>query len=179
MSQTIVVVAFYSRTGATEHVATIAAVGAVQARAGIRMRRLADVDAEAAIATHPDASEHLRRMHREYVAPREADIIAAHGLILGSPDDVGPASPEWAPFFEMLARLHAEGKLLGKVGAAVGGGPQAQVFGAALGQVGFTTIPPASADAFASADDAASSAVTLGRQVVSLAETLKAPKVAS
>jgi NAD(P)H dehydrogenase (quinone) len=176
MSQTIVVVAFYSRTGSTEHVATLAAVGAVQARAGIRMRRLADPDPEAAIAAHADAAEHLRRMHREYVAPREADILAAHGLILGSPEGVEPGSPEWAPFFDMLARLHAEGKLLGKVGAAVGGGPQAQVFGTALGQVGFTTIPPASPDAFASMDEAASSAVALGRQVVALAEALEAPK---
>jgi flavodoxin len=171
MPQTIVVVAFYSRSGTTERLATSAAVGAVQARAGIRMRRVPDVDAAAALERHPDAREDLLRMQKEYVAPREADILATNALIVGSPSDLDPSSGEWSPLFALLAQLHADGKLLGKVGAAVG--PRADVFAAALGQVGFTVVPPTVPDEGASEDDAVARAVALGRQVVALADTVK------
>jgi len=50
VAQTIVVVTFYSRGGTTERLATAAAVGAVQMRAGIRMRRVPDADPAAALA---------------------------------------------------------------------------------------------------------------------------------
>ena len=42
MSQPIVLVIFYSRCGSTEKLALAAAVGAVQSRAAIRLRRVAD-----------------------------------------------------------------------------------------------------------------------------------------
>jgi flavodoxin len=173
MPQTIVVVTFYSRAGATEKVATAAAVGAVQMRAGIRMRRMPDTDPAATLQRYPEAREHLRRMHREYVAPKEADLLAANALVVGSPSDLGPTSGEWAPLFAMLAKLKADGKLLGKVGAAVG--PQADAFAAVLGQLGFTTVPPSATDAAAADDDGVTRAVALGRQVVSLAHTLQVP----
>src|SRR6186713_3224858 len=68
MAQTIVVVTFYSRGGTAERLATAAAVGAVQMRAGIRMRRVPDPDPAAALARFPEHREELRRMHKEYIA---------------------------------------------------------------------------------------------------------------
>jgi hypothetical protein len=91
VAQTIVVVTFYSRGGTTERLATVAAVGAVQMRAGIRMRRVPDPDPAAALAQFPEHREQLRRMHKEYVAPREADLVAADVLVVASPADVPPS----------------------------------------------------------------------------------------
>jgi hypothetical protein len=58
----------------TEKLALAAAVGAVQARANIRMRRLPDNSAE--------INETLARMRREYVAPMPADAIWADAVII-------------------------------------------------------------------------------------------------
>jgi hypothetical protein len=56
-----VLIIFSSSTGATEALALAAAVGAVQARANIRLRRLPDQSA--------GNGEDLIRMRREYVPP--------------------------------------------------------------------------------------------------------------
>jgi len=174
MAQTIVLVTFYSRGGATEKLATAAAVGAVQARAGIRMRRLPDADLESTLDRFPSSREHLHRMQKEYVAPRQADILAADVLIFGTPPDLTETSSEWAPLFTMLETLQAEGKLHGKVGAAVGDGDAIDAFTAALGQLGL--IPAGSAESKGAAGaplDYVERAVALGRQAVAVAEARK------
>lgn len=161
-----VVVTFYSRSGATERLATAAAVGAVQARAGIRMRRLPDADPGAVIANHPAAADDLRRMHLEYVGPRDADILAADALVIGLASDVGPEAPECAPFVDMLRKLHGDGKLAGKV-AAVVHGDERGALATLLGDVGFTVVRPD-----ASVADPLARAVDLGRKVVAAAKPL-------
>jgi len=174
MAQTIVVITFYSRSGATEKLATAAAVGAVQARAGIRMRRLPDADLETTLERFPASREHLHRMQKEYVPPREADILAADVLICGTPSDLSASSPEWAPYFTMLDKLKAEGKLHGKVGAPVGEGPAIDAFASALGQLGLIPVSPAEPTNGAGvAFDEVGRAVALGRQAVAVAEALK------
>jgi hypothetical protein len=70
-----VLVIFHSCSGATEKIALAAAVGAVQARANIRMRRLPDNSTE--------SNETLSRMRREYVAPTAADTLWADAVIIG------------------------------------------------------------------------------------------------
>ena len=70
-----VLVIFESCSGSTETVALAAAVGAVQARASIRMRRLPDNSAE--------SNETLERMRREYVAPTPADTAWADAVFIG------------------------------------------------------------------------------------------------
>lgn len=70
-----VLVIFHSCSGATEKIALAAAVGAVQARANIRMRRLPDNSTE--------STETLSRMRREYVAPTPADTLWADAVIIG------------------------------------------------------------------------------------------------
>ena len=70
-----VLVIFESCSGTTEKLALAAAVGAVQARANIRMRRMPD--------NSPESGETLSRMRREYVAPTPADTAWADAVIIG------------------------------------------------------------------------------------------------
>ena len=167
MAQTIVVVTFYSRGGTTERLATVAAVGAVQMRAGIRMRRVPDPDPAAALAQFPGHREQLRRMHKEYVAPREADVVAADVLVVASPADVPPTSPEWQAYVDLLTRLHAEGKLRRKVAAVVDNGPSAAAFSTELERLGLSVVTaPTERDELARA-------MALGRAAVTAAQAMK------
>ena len=167
MAQTIVVVTFYSRGGTTERLATVAAVGAVQMRAGIRMRRVPDPAPAAALAQFPEHREQLRRMHKEYVAPREADLVAADVLVVASPADVPPTSPEWQAYVDLLTRLHAEGKLRRKVAAVVDNGPSAAAFSTELERLGLSVVTaPTERDELARA-------MALGRAAVNAAQAMK------
>src|SRR6185369_4801985 len=65
-----VLVIFYSCSGETEKLALAAAVGAVQARGSIRLRRLTDEGEDI-----PECKEALKRMRREYVPPAQADVM--------------------------------------------------------------------------------------------------------
>ena len=69
-----VLVIFSSCTGATEKLALAAAVGAVQARASIRLRRLPDQS--------PGNGEDLIRLRREYVPPTVRDTAWADAVIV-------------------------------------------------------------------------------------------------
>ena len=78
MTPVNVLVIFCSRSGLTEKLALAAAVGAVQARANIRIRRLPSSGEESA-----EYNEHLARMRREYVPPTSADAMWADAVIIG------------------------------------------------------------------------------------------------
>src|SRR5215831_10730701 len=73
-----ILVIFYSCCGQTEKLALAAAVGAVQARANIRLRRLPDSGEQI-----PECSETLARMRREYVPPTHTDVVWADAVIIG------------------------------------------------------------------------------------------------
>ena len=94
-SQPIVLVIFQCQTGETEALALKAAVGAVQSRALIRLRRLPDfglvVDTEA-----------LLRMRKEYVPPTEKDILGADAIILVAAP--GASDTPWGPWLELIRR---------------------------------------------------------------------------
>jgi NAD(P)H dehydrogenase (quinone) len=121
MSQPIVLVIFYSRSGTTEKLALAAGVGAVQERALIRLRRLPDVDPQRVIEQFPESTDALVRMQREYVAPAETDLLAADAIIFAMPPDL-KTSEDWKPHLDMLAKLRTEGKLEGRLVAALNGG---------------------------------------------------------
>jgi len=106
------VVVFYSRYGDTEKAALAAGVGAVQARANIRLRRLADSAAAETIAKDARWQEHQERMKADYIAPRPIDIEWADLLILAAPKD---ATAEMEAFLDSLANC------AGKVAAPVSG----------------------------------------------------------
>lgn len=82
-----VVVVFYSRYGATEQLALAAGVGAVQAHANIRLRRVKDLADAETIARDPRWVENLERMNRDYIAPREIDVDWAEVLLVASCPD--------------------------------------------------------------------------------------------
>ena len=121
MSQPIVLVIFYSRSGATEKLALAAGVGAVQERALIRLRRLPDLDPQRVIEQFPESREALVRMHKEYVPPAETDLLAADAIIFAMPHDL-KTSEDWKPHLDMLTRVRAEGRLEGKLVAALSPG---------------------------------------------------------
>jgi hypothetical protein len=105
MQDVNVLVVFYSRFGTTERLALAAAVGAVQSRANIRLRRLADAADETTIAGVPGWRENRDRMNREYVTPRESDVRWADAILLGIPS----GSAEAALWFEWLETLRRNG----------------------------------------------------------------------
>jgi hypothetical protein len=114
MSQPVVLITFSCQTGDTERLALSAAVGAIQGRALIRLRRLPDSEAAG-------NTETLLRMRKEYVPPTEGDILGADVVILVSHSDTIPSAAPWADFLSLLRKLRADGKLLNKLGAATGG----------------------------------------------------------
>jgi flavodoxin len=144
-TQPSVVVAFSSRCGATERIAHAAAVGAVNARALPRLRRLAD-DGRAA---PPECADTLRRMQKEYVPPTEKDIAAAPALVIVPTAGMTPASEAWQPFMAMLDRLAAAGTLTGKVAGVIDAGDSQTVanFSSALSARGFALITADGRDA--------------------------------
>jgi NAD(P)H dehydrogenase (quinone) len=170
MAAVTVLVTFYSRGGETETLAHAAAVGAVQGRALIRLRRIADLDPQATLARYPASSESLHRMSKEYVAPKEADVLAADALILASPADVDAASDEWAPYFALLARLHADGKLAGKAAAVIPNGATSDSFTAMLERFGLLRVT------YAAGPDDVNGAMALGRQAAAAATRPAAPR---
>jgi hypothetical protein len=149
MSQPIVLVTFSCQTGDTERLALSAAVGAVQARALIRLRRIPDVD-------QGSQNTEVVRMRKEYVAPAEADVLGADALILAASADANVLSAPWQEFLNLLLRLGSEGRLGRKVGASIGG------ISPALAGLGFLTVTQLSSDPLA-----------LGRSVAEMVRTLK------
>jgi NAD(P)H dehydrogenase (quinone) len=77
-----VVVIFYSRYGQAEALALAAAVGAIQARGNVRIRKIPEIAAQAAIEADPRWRENLDRMTQEYIAPRDLDLEWADVLVL-------------------------------------------------------------------------------------------------
>src|SRR6266516_5048569 len=100
---THVLVVFYSRCGTTEKLALAAAVGAVKARADIRLRRLTDVTEVA------QCRDEIARMRKEYVAPAEGDILWADAIIFVLPPELDASSAECAVYVDLLRRLNKAG----------------------------------------------------------------------
>ena len=100
---THVLVVFYSRCGTTEKLALAAAVGAVQARADIRLRRLTDVTEVA------QCRDEIARMRKEYVAPAEGDVLWADAIIFLLPPELDASSAECAVYLDLLRRLNKAG----------------------------------------------------------------------
>ena len=107
--QPVVLITFHCQNGETEKLALSAAVGAVQGRALIRLRRLTDMGMVV-------DNDELLRMRKEYVPPTEKDILGADALIVVAPPDFSESSLHWRPYLELLRRLAP----INKVGAFIG-----------------------------------------------------------
>jgi len=156
-----VVVIFYSRSGKTESLALAAGVGAIQARANIRLRKVSG------IADSQNAES-------EYIAPREIDLDWADMLVLAIPSD----APD-----EMNRYLGSLKDLSGKIAApftsrAIAHGekdPALLALYAAAGRAGMMVVPaPAEAAA-----DAVQATRTHVRRVAEIARALKTHRAAS
>jgi multimeric flavodoxin WrbA len=162
-----VVVIFQSKVGltgfaSTEQLALAAAVGAVQGRANIRLRRLPDA------AISPAANEGTT----EYVAPRESDAVWADAIIVGMPAGPGSLSIGFERYFHSLDALRRQGKLEGKIGASFTQGFEAEPLMAAMRHAGLTTLP----EPPETRDPAAPTAARLqGRRVAEAVRARRAP----
>lgn len=107
---TEVLLIFHCRDGQTESLALAAAVGSVQSRANIRLRRLRDCS-----QPEGEPGPEFARMCREYVPPTEADLLRANAIVFAAAPDFEPSAPEWAPCVDLLHNLGSAGKLSGKV----------------------------------------------------------------
>jgi hypothetical protein len=105
-----VLVVFYSCSGVTEKLALAAAVGAVQARGSIRMRRLTDSGEDI-----PECRDSLARMRREYVPPTPADVTWADAVVVGMKETIAGVvkttgeATEWGRRITMETRAFKEG----------------------------------------------------------------------
>jgi hypothetical protein len=175
--QHVVVVAFSSRCGATEHLALSAAVGAVQARALIRMRRLSDVDNS---ETPPagDCADTLARMRKEYVPPTEADLLGADAFVFAPSAGMTVASDDWTEFLALLTRLALEGKLTGKAVTIVdvGSEPTLLSFQALMLRLGLIVVPPDGRQPQIATPPASERATWQGRAVGNVAKALRAAR---
>jgi NAD(P)H dehydrogenase (quinone) len=170
MQDVNVVVVFHSRTGTTERLALTAAVGAVQGRANIRLRRLPDPADGALVESVPEWKENRARMDMEYVAPRDADAEWADAILIGvadSAEGIAALSADAERYFDSLAALRAQGKLEGKIGASFTRGLATASLYAAMCRAGLITVPPMPDP------DALEAARLQGRRVADMARSLR------
>ncbi len=172
MSPITVMIAFYSIRGSTERLATAAAVGAVQGRARIRLRRMPDAGSLETIRGFPEFRESLERMRKEYVGPTESDVIASDALVFGVPGDFAAESGEWKGYLDVLARLGSQGKLRGKVGVALGSEPGLAAFSRAIAPLALAAPRLGASLAEEVPNDDVARAIALGRRVAAAARSL-------
>jgi NAD(P)H dehydrogenase (quinone) len=158
-------IVFYSRYGNAERLALAAAVGAIRARANIRLRRVADLADAATIEADAAWRENLARMNMDYVVPRPADPVWADVIVLATPAD-SPAALE-----TYLATLPSIGPMGGKIGAPLAPGNRESALKpiyAAAAWAGLIVVPGALAGG-----DPTSGARAFGERVIQMAHALK------
>ena len=180
MPSSNVLIVFYSRCGSTEKLAATAAVGAVQARAAIRLRRIPDAD------SHDDAGDcedAISRMRREYVAPAERDLVWSDAIVFAAPDKGGARSGDWKSCLTLLGRLRDEGKLDGKLAVVLNPASQSEnrsrpstSLSVSILELGFIVLPPSPERPDDHGDSAVHRALIQGRRVAAVARDLKSGK---
>jgi NAD(P)H dehydrogenase (quinone) len=165
MSDVNVLVVFYSKHGTTEKLALAAGLGAIQARANIRLRRVADLADRQTIEASPQWRDNVDRMNRDYVAPRPADPAWADVIVLSTPR---ASCAEIEGYCSLLAVGDA---MAGKIAAPlISDGDVAAlrpVYAAAAG-AGLIVAPPPRASG-----DPLAAARAFGQQVTQMARSLK------
>ena len=180
MPSSNVLIVFYSRCGSTEKLAATAAVGAVQARAAIRLRRIPDADSHAGAGDCEDA---ISRMRREYVAPAERDVVWADAIVFAAPDRGGARSGDWKSCLTLLGRLRDAGKLDGKLAVVLNPASRSEnrsrpstSLSASILELGFIVLPPSPDRPDDRGDSPVHRALIQGRRVAAVARDLKSGK---
>jgi NAD(P)H dehydrogenase (quinone) len=117
---TKILIAFYSRNGATEALANAVAEGAQAAGAEVRLRRAREVVGPETIAHVPGWAATAERMNATYPAPTEDDAVWADAIVFGTPTRFGAPASELRAYIDSLGGVWFQGKLNGKAGAAFG-----------------------------------------------------------
>ena len=182
MPSSNVLIVFYSRCGSTEKLAATAAVGAVQARAAIRLRRIPDADSQ---DDSGDCQDAMVRMRREYVAPAERDVVWADAIVFAAPDKGGARSGDWKSCLTLLGRLRDEGTLDGKLAVVLNPASRSEnrsrastSVSASILELGFIVLPPSPERPEDRGDSAVHRALIQGRRVAAVARDLKSGKSA-
>jgi hypothetical protein len=164
MEEINVLVTFCSRTGATERIALAAALGAVQARAKIRLRWPREEADDQAVDAVPGWRENRVRMAREYIAPREIDVLWADAMVIAVPAREGP---ELKPHLATMASLQSSGKLNGKLMTVLARDSAIVSMYAALAELDLILVPAGRAAG------EVEGARLLGRRLTEVARALK------
>lgn len=127
-----VLVVFYSCCGETERLASTAAVGAVQARANIRLRRIPDLGAD----VPSECADVLERMRQGYIPPSPVDVRWADAVVFLSSDDTG----HWPGLMDMFVGSGDGDALAGKV--ALVPDPTPSALRSAIASMGWTVLDP-------------------------------------
>jgi NAD(P)H dehydrogenase (quinone) len=114
---TKILIAFYSRTGATEALALQIAAGAEAAGGEVRLRSAREVVGPEVMAHVPGWADSAARMNAAYEAPTEADAEWADAIVFGTPTRFGSVSSELKAYIDTLGGLWFQGKLNGKAGS--------------------------------------------------------------
>ena len=114
---TNVLIAFYSRSGVTEALASAIAEGAKAEGAEVRLRRAREFVGPEVMALAPGWAEGAAAMNALYEAPTADDAVWADAIIFGTPTRFGNASAELKAYIDGLGGLWAQGKLNGKAGS--------------------------------------------------------------
>ena len=158
-------VVFYSRYGTTERLALAAGLGAIQADANIRLRRVADQADTTTIDADASWKKNLDRMNRDYVVPRPADPVWADVIILATPED---RSAEVESYVSSLSSL---GSMSGKIAAPLAPGSGQSALKPVYSAAACCGLIVAPCDA--SSDDPIATATTFGQRVTEMARALK------
>jgi len=115
-----ILIAFYSRNGATEALANAVAEGARAAGAEVRLRRAREIVGPDVMAHVPGWAEAADRMNAAYPAPTVDDSVWADAIIFGTPTRFGSPASELRAYIDTLGGVWFQGKLCGKAGGAFG-----------------------------------------------------------
>ena len=114
MDQVKLSIIYYSSTGTTYKLAQAIAEGAEKAGAEVRLRKVAELAPDEAIAANAGWAAHAAQTQDVPVATAE-DILWADAVIFGSPTRFGNVASQLKQFLDTLGGLWAQGLLADKV----------------------------------------------------------------
>ncbi|SDQ61151.1 NAD(P)H:quinone oxidoreductase [Thermostaphylospora chromogena] len=112
-----VAVVYYSATGNVHRMAEAVAEGAEKAGADVRMRKVAELAPEEAIASRPEWKEHLAKT-RDVPEATTDDLDWADAVVFGTPTRYGTPAAQLKQFIDTTGPMWQQGKLADKVYSA-------------------------------------------------------------
>jgi NAD(P)H dehydrogenase (quinone) len=110
-----IAVVYYSATGSVHALAAALADGAAEAGAEVRLRRVAELAPEAAIAANQRWVDHRAWAEGNVELATLDDLEWASGIALGAPTRFGAPAAQLRQFLDQTGGLWAKGKLADKV----------------------------------------------------------------